>query len=290
MGRGASRRCATWDLEPLCAQFDLVPHSIYTHLRRGGGHVVITPRATSRGIGLWRLHTRAAVQRAFSRVGRVARTIEIRGMWRSITNSEALRDATLPYQGVHLRPSSWELNPSYELIALQLIAGLMDPAANGRFLAVQWRSEDWQKQLRGGADHSSADALKPCAEWAVSHIRSEMKARGLTQAFLATDLRDGASGTYATGKAQEEALRILYQAVPSLRNEKLRDFIDAIPDAGVRANLETALCVKATAMLATTGRCKNCHHARRCAKMSSAFGHYIVERRKAFHRPTEPLF
>ena len=30
----------------------------------------------------------------------------------------------------------WELNPGYEQIALQLISGLMDPKANGRFLAV----------------------------------------------------------------------------------------------------------------------------------------------------------
>ena len=60
--------------------------------------------------------------------------------------------------------------------------------------------------------------------------------------------------------------------------------------AGVRANVETAICLKATAMLATTGSCHNCGHARRCAKMSSAFGHYIVQRRKAFLRPTDPLF
>jgi hypothetical protein len=43
-------------------------------------------------------------------------------------------------------------------------------------------------------------------------------------------------------------------------------------------------------MLATTGRCRVCGRAKRCAKMSSAFGHYIVERRKTFMRPTEPLF
>jgi hypothetical protein len=70
-----------------------------------------------------------------------SKTIEIRGMWRSVTNAEALRIGhALPYQGVSLRPSTWELNPGYELIAVQLIAGLMDPSAGGRFLAVQWRS------------------------------------------------------------------------------------------------------------------------------------------------------
>ena len=117
-----------------------------------------------------------------------------------------------------------------------------------------------------------------------------MAAHNLTEAFLATDLRGGASVTYAAGAAQAEALRVLYAAVPTLRNTRLRLFIDAIPDAGVRANVETAICLKATAMLATTGACKQCHRARRCAKMSSAFGHYIVERRSAYARPTEPLF
>ena len=34
-----------------------------------------------------------------------------------------------------MKPSTWELNPGYELIALQLIAGLMDEGAKGRFLA-----------------------------------------------------------------------------------------------------------------------------------------------------------
>ena len=117
-----------------------------------------------------------------------------------------------------------------------------------------------------------------------------MRKYALTEAFLATDLRVGASGTYIAGKAQAEALRVLYRAVPRMRNTKLRAFIDAIPDAGVRANLETAICLKATAMLATTIRCRNCAHARRCAKLSSAFGHYIVERRSAYARLTEPLF
>jgi hypothetical protein len=117
-----------------------------------------------------------------------------------------------------------------------------------------------------------------------------MRKHNLSEAFLATDLRVGASGTYISGRAQESALRLLHRAVPTMRHAKLRAFIDAIPDAGVRANLETAICLKATAMLATTIRCKQCARARRCAKLSSAFGHYIVERRKAFHRPVEPLF
>ena len=279
-----------WDLEPLCERFDLVPRSLYNRLKRGG-HVVIAPREGNRGIGLWRLHSKQAVQRAFRPVAS-SKTIEIRGMWRSVTNSEALRiGQALPYKGVSLRPSTWELNPGYELIAIQLIAGLMDPQAGGRFLAVQWRSEDWQKQVRSyGGDPSAPDALHACARWAAAHIREEMAARNLTEAYLATDLREGASGTYAVGVAQAEALRLLYQAVPRLNNPRLRAFIDAIPDAGVRANVETAVCLKATVLLATTGHCRDCAHAKRCAKMSSAFGHYIVERRQAFMRPTQPLF
>ena len=277
-----------WDLEPLCERFDLVPRSLYNKLRRGG-HVVIAPRSTNRGIGRWRLHSKQAVLRAFRPV-MSSRTIEIRGMWRSVTNREALRDSsTLPYQRMGLKPSVWELNPGYELIALQLIGGLMDPAAGGRFLAVQWRSEDWHKQLKG-VDSSSPTALQDCAHWAAARVLTFMAKHNLSEAYLATDLRGGASGTYATGVAQAEALRILHTSVPRLQNPRLREFIDAIPDAGVRANVETAVCLKATAMLATTGSCFNCAHARRCAKMSSAFGHYIVERRRAFLRPTDPLF
>ena len=82
----------------------------------------------------------------------------------------------------------------------------------------------------------------------------------------------------------------MHRAVPRMRHTRLRTFIDAIPDAGVRANVESAICLKATAMLATTIRCKQCHRARRCAKLSSAFGHFIVDRRKAFHRPVDALF
>ena len=100
-----------------------------------------------------------AVLRAFRPVAS-SKTIEIRGMWRSVTNHEALRTGVaLPYRGVSLRPSTWELNPGYELVAIQLIAGLMEPSANGRFLAVQWRSEDWHKQVEHpapGCPHARA--------------------------------------------------------------------------------------------------------------------------------------
>lgn len=87
-----------WDLQPLCERFDLVPTSV-RHRLRGGGYVVITPRKRHRGIGLWRLHTKGAVVRAFKPVMR-SRTIEIKGLWRSLSNREVLREeTTLPYYG-----------------------------------------------------------------------------------------------------------------------------------------------------------------------------------------------
>jgi hypothetical protein len=85
----------------------------------------------------------------------------------------------------------------YELVAIQLISGLMDPAAHGRFLAVQWRSEDWQKQLKSsaGTPTDAAHALRPCAEWAAERVLAIMAQHNLSEAYLATDLRGGASGT-----------------------------------------------------------------------------------------------
>ena len=135
-----------------------------------------------------------------------------------------------------------------------------------------------------------ASPLPACAGWAVERIRGAMAEHGLTDAFLATDLRSGASGTYAVGPAQAEALRVLHASVPSLDNSRLRAFIDAIPDAGVRANVETAICLKAVAVLATSSACRDCERARRCAKTSSGFGAYVVNRRRAYGRPTAPLF
>ena len=55
-----------------------------------------------------------------------------------------------------------------------------------------------------------------------------------------TDLHAGASGTYAVGPAQETALRALRSAVPAMDNARLREFLDAIPDTGVRANVTGA--------------------------------------------------
>ena len=97
----------------------------------------------------------------------------------------------------------------YELIALQLLAGTLDPAAKGRFLAVQWRSEDWQKQVPKSVDPASAEALRPCANWAASRIREEMRTHNLSEAFLATDLRVGASGTKATAETASRTSRFI---------------------------------------------------------------------------------
>ena len=108
--------------------------------------------------------------------------------------------------------------------------------------------------------------------------------------MLATDLRNGSSGTYGHGEAQETALAALVAAVPALRTTRLRWLLDRIPDSGVRASVETALCTQATMVLTTTSACSNCGRAARCSKMSSAFGKYILSRRTAYHRPTEPLF
>ena len=77
-------------------------------------------------------------------------------------------------------PHRWELNPGYELIALQLISALIEPG--GRFLAVQWRSEDWHKQRspkdRGPDDAADArrpDALAACAAWAAQRVTAALR-------------------------------------------------------------------------------------------------------------------
>ena len=78
--------------------------------------------------------------------------------------------------------------------------------------------------------------------------------------------------------------------MPALRATRRRWLLDGIPDTGVRASVETAICTQATIALTTTSACRDCGRAARCSKMSSAFGKYILRRRTAYHRPTEPLF
>ncbi len=289
--------------QPLCRRFDLVPYSLYARYhapkKRAGGKkrkqekAVVRPRASNDGIGAFRLRSERAVQQAFGELRHV-HLIELRGWWRSVTNNEAERK-TLRYQGVTMRPSAWELNPGYEQIAAALIGGAMAPRARGRYLAVQWRTEDWQAQMRkrrgGRAENASHPrAMVQCARWAAERVAETMAAHGLTEVILATDLRKGSSGTYAHGAAQEAALATLEEAVPALRATRLRGLIDGIADSGVRASVETALCTQATMMLTTTSNCRNCRRAARCSKLSSAFGKYILHRREAYRRPTEPLF
>ena len=88
----------------------------------------------------------------------------------------------------------------------------------------------------------------------------------------------------------EVALSALERAVPELSHPRLRAFIDSIDDAGVRANLEAAVCARATMMLTTTHSHRRLDRAARCSKLTSAYGTYIRRRRTAFHRPTAPLF
>ena len=60
------------------------------------------------------------------------------------------------------------------------------------------------------------------------------------QVYLATDLRSDASGTYWGPRraAALAALRRFERALPAARTPRLRAFVAAIPDAGVRACVE----------------------------------------------------
>tara|TARA_B110001452_G_scaffold204735_1_gene174713 strand:+ start:8459 stop:8860 length:402 start_codon:yes stop_codon:yes gene_type:complete len=104
----------------------------------------VHPRQGSDGIGLFRLRSARAVERAFGAL-RESTLIELRGWWRSVTNAEAARDR-LRYEGATMRPSVWELNPGFEHLAVSLLGAATRTASRGRYLAVQWRSEDWQVQ------------------------------------------------------------------------------------------------------------------------------------------------
>lgn len=54
--------------------------------------------------------------------------------------------------------------------------------------------------------------------------------------------------------------------------------------------MEAAICTEAQALLSTTDVCDDCAKARRCSKMSSAFGRHILDRRRAYRRASLPLF
>jgi len=169
-------------------------------------------------------------------------------------------------------------------------------APGGRgLLAVQWRSEDWQYNVPEravGFNASEPDSLTQCAVWAAMAIRRALQEHNLSDAFLATDLRAGASGSYHGPRRRpaRRALKALEARVPELSNARRRQLVAAIPDRGVQACLEAAVCTSARFLLATTERCTDCERARRCSKMSSAFGRAAVSSRRATHRPSAPLF
>ena len=75
-----------------------------------------------------------------------------------------------------------------------------------------------------------------------------------------------------------------------MKTPKLRARLNALTDAGVRAGVEAAICARADLLLSTASPCDNCERARRCAKLSSAFGSHMVARRTAYGQPTEALF
>ena len=57
-----------------------------------------------------------------------------------------------------------------------------------------------------------------------------------------------------------------------------------------RANLEAAICAQSKLLLTTTSLCDDCAKARRCSKMSSAFGMDLLNTRVAYRRTSQPLF
>ena len=320
-----------FDLQPLCAQHRMVAARAFERDRQlrtmWDDAVVVQPRRGRAFPGGWRLHTEEAVRTEFAHA-RGARLLVLRGLWRSVTNDEIADERrALPHAGLArpMRPADWEPNPGYAAIARQLLAAFAGPATGGGsrgeggssghgggVLAIQWRSEDWEKNVPGrevgGKDNASAPAgtLLRCALWAARRARAVMAAEaarsgggggggggvGVGLVFVATDLRSSASGTYLGPRRGTAlaALRRLERALPAARSPRLRAFIDAIPDAGVRAGVEAAVCVEAKLLLSTTDACDDCAKARRCSKMSSAFGRHIIDRRRAYGRASMALF
>jgi hypothetical protein len=258
--------------------------------------------------------------------------LELDGWWRSVSNRDAMGSAGggLGYEGVRLGINAWELNPAYTRIARLLAIAFLSPPgppvvfseqqgsavvgkmggavegggaedtgappmrpSAGGFLAVQWRSEDGAA-FADTNETRAREGFAPCAGWAAERIRRALREHNLTAAFLATDLRQGASSTYGVSAAHQAALSSLYAAVPALGGEasaRLRQLIDAIGDSGVRAGIEAAICVQGRALLSTAIVCHGCRHAVRCSKRGSAFAKYILQRRQDYARPPgEPLF
>ena len=146
-----------FDLQPLCARFALVPARDFERRRELRAlwrtAAVVRPRCGRAFPGGWRLHTPTAVRQAFAHAAS-ARLIVLDGLWRSVTNSEIAHElAPLPHAGLAtpLRPADWEPNPGYALLARQLLDAFVPGGGGGRgLLAIQWRSEDWEKNGGGG--------------------------------------------------------------------------------------------------------------------------------------------
>ena len=321
-----------WDLQPLCERFParLMPRAAFTGrhdaavLRRLGA--VVEPKRGRAFPGGWRLHSASAVRAAFAHAER-APLIRLRGAWRSITNEELLADdvRTLPYEALGGRPffhhrtaMLWEPNPGYDRLAQLLLAhvhaaavlgqavggaekrrlaaAMMAEEPGARLLAVQWRTEDWEHNEPNGSaayNSSSAASLTACAGWVARRLQRAMAQHRLTAVFVATDLRAGASGSYAGARrpAARAALLRLERLLPAVRQPRLNALIGTLPDSGMRANLEAAICARARLLLSSAAdACTDCAKARRCSKMSSAFGAHVLHRRNAYGRPSEPLF
>jgi len=293
-----------WDLQPICERFDVIPARRFAEgwgadLHSGALSTAVVSPKRGRGFpGGWRLHTEEEVREAFAHTAD-ARVVVLREWWRSLKNEE-LVDAergVVPHAGLgpSLAGLTWEPNPGYAHLAALLLRTAVAPDAASKLLAVQWRTEDWEHNVADRAQRynsSERDSLLRCSIWAARRIRTVMAEHGLTHVFVATDLRTGASSTYygARRPAAIAALRRLESAVPAARGGHLRAFLNALPDAGVRANLEAAICAQSKLLLTTTSLCDDCAKARRCSKMSSAFGMDLLNTRVAYRRTSRPLF
>uniref|UniRef100_A0A7S3AGY8 Uncharacterized protein n=1 Tax=Haptolina ericina TaxID=156174 RepID=A0A7S3AGY8_9EUKA len=139
---------------------------------------------------------------------------------------------------------------------------------------------------------SARDALTRCALWAGRRVKQVMAAHGFDQVYIATDLRAQASGSYAGARrpAAAAALARLERIVPNLQSTRLQALVGALGDAGVRAGVEAAICIRSDLLLSSSSPCMDCARARRCSKLNSAFGSHLVARRTSYQRPSEALF
>jgi len=159
-----------WDLEPLCAAFDIAPPSSYSRGARGWARekVRISPYKRHLGIGRFKLRTHAAVRRAFGRVNRTARVLELDGWWRSVSNRDATSSAggRLGYEGMRLGANVWELNPAYTRIARLLVLAFLSPSGppagvSARLSVTPGRGRRSDAASVGGAGGAAATQIRP---------------------------------------------------------------------------------------------------------------------------------